>query len=55
MSTHVNTDPTRRDIPKKSLGPVAFIALAVVVIVLVMWMMGIAFFDPGQGIENLLR
>lgn len=46
---------TEAKIPKKTLGPIAFIALAVVVVGLLGWMLGTAFINPEMSIEQLLR
>jgi hypothetical protein len=55
MNAAANTNPSQPQIPKKSLGPVAVIVLAILVIALMIWMLGIAFVNPGQNFGELLQ
>ena len=55
MVTHPSTDPTRADIPKRLVGPVAAIAGAIVLFGILMWMLTTVFVDSGQGIQELLH
>lgn len=53
--TDVTPNGFPNGIPKKSLGPITVVALAVVVLAVFLWTMWAMFGAPGTGIEELFR